>query len=204
MTSPGIFSLKQARAETRALFRALMPPFAWLLAVQIETVICYLESAKAWQNAVNCARLRGCFSGRWKLSRTRFCASMGLAEIALRSAKLAHVVHHYGAAARTAPDAALTRFAQREADYYELLSNDEEYLDAEVKRISRLQNMQHTGRMAARVALAAAAFGGAFLFLDDQVAAAAWSLALAASIAWCGVAIGSKLLTNRSKLRRES
>ncbi|MEJ7618919.1 MAG: hypothetical protein WKF30_18535 [Pyrinomonadaceae bacterium] len=133
-----------------------------------------------------------------------FRASMGLAEIALRSAKLAHVVHHYCAAARTAPDAALNRFAQREADYYERLNSDDDYLEVEVKRISRLQNLQQMGRMAARVTLAATACAAGFLFVEETIAAAAGSLAAAASGAWIGVTVVSKLLMNRSKFRIES
>lgn len=129
-----------------------------------------------------------------------FRALIGLAEIALRSAKLAHVVHHYSAAARVAPDAAMRRFAQREADYFERLDNDDDFLNAEVRRISLLQNMRQIGSNAARVTLMAISFASVLMLFDETFAVAAWSLAAAASLAWVGVTASAKLFTNRSRV----
>lgn len=128
-----------------------------------------------------------------------FRASLGLAEIALRSARLAHVVHHYGAAARSAPDTALANFAQREADYYTRLNSDDDYLEAEVNRISRLHNLQKLGRPAARLALIAAAFSLAIMFFDVQFAAAGWSLAAVASLAWLVLTIYAQFHADRKE-----
>lgn len=127
-------------------------------------------------------------------------ASIGLAHLALRSGKLAHVVHHYGAASRVAPDAALQRFARREADYYARLDNDDSYLNAEVKRISLLQNMRQVGETAARTTLLAVVFASTLMFVDEKVAAAAWSLAAATATAWIALTLGASLFANRRRV----
>src|SRR4029079_4162990 len=45
-----------------------------------------------------------------------FKARLGLADIALREGKLAHVIHHYQEAVRVTSEPALARFAKRERD----------------------------------------------------------------------------------------
>ena len=60
------------------------------------------------------------------LDEKSYRAQLGLAEVALNDGKLAHVIHHYNDAWRIAPDKATARLAQREADYYARLNNDED------------------------------------------------------------------------------
>ncbi|HEY8411268.1 MAG TPA: hypothetical protein VIK76_07695, partial [Pyrinomonadaceae bacterium] len=54
-----------------------------------------------------------------------FKARVGLAVIALREGKLAHVIHHYQEAARVSSEQALARYARGESDYYMQLNNDD-------------------------------------------------------------------------------
>ncbi|HEX7774169.1 MAG TPA: hypothetical protein VF435_17220, partial [Pyrinomonadaceae bacterium] len=70
-----------------------------------------------------------------------FKARVGLADIALREGKLAHVIHHYQEAARVSSEQALARYARSESDYYMQLNNDDDYLSAELRRINWLQSM---------------------------------------------------------------
>lgn len=129
-----------------------------------------------------------------------FRAETGLAEIALRNGKLAHVIHHYQAAARIAPDEATARFARREADYYALLNDDDEYLAAELKRINWLQTLQTVRRWSARVMLTSVllAIGGAFLGdAGTDLSAMSWSLTASSLAAWAGAHLLSKLLYRR-------
>jgi tetratricopeptide (TPR) repeat protein len=143
------------------------------------------------------------FGRALELNSRAFRAEIGLAEVALRSGKLAHVIHHYDAAARIAPDEALARHARREAEYYARLNNDDDYLSAELRRIGWLQNLQSARRLAARMTLASlllALMGPSF---DEAIEGIGWSLASSSLVAWLGVALISRYLTPRRKPRAE-
>lgn len=135
-----------------------------------------------------------------ELQPRTFRAETGMAEIALRNGKLAHVIHHYQAAARIAPDEAAARFARREADYYALLNDDDEYLSAELKRINWLQTLQTVRRWSARIMLTSVmlAVGSAFLDgLDLDLSAIGWSLTASSLAAWVIAHLLYKLLSRR-------
>lgn len=137
-----------------------------------------------------------------ELQPRSYRAEVGLAEIALRNGKLAHVIHHYQAAARIAPDEATARFARREADYYALLNDDDEYLSAELKRINWLQTLQLVRRWSMRIMLTSLllAIGGAFL--NDagfDLPSMAWSLTASSLAAWMCAHLLYKLLSRRRR-----
>lgn len=139
------------------------------------------------------------FSRALELNPRSFRAEIGLAELSLRNGKLAHVIHHYDAAARVAPDEALSRYARRESDYYSRLNDDDEYLSTELRRINRLQHLQQARRLAARVTftgILAALVGPS---IDESIESFAWSLATSAVIAWTAVAVVARLLASRSR-----
>ena len=128
-----------------------------------------------------------------------FRAEIGLAEVALRNGKLAHVIHHYDAAARIAPDESLSRRARREADYYGRLNSDDDYLATELRRIGWLQQLQRARRLAARMTLASlllALLGPSF---DEAIESVGWSLAASSLLAWLLVALASHYLAARRK-----
>lgn len=83
-----------------------------------------------------------CFLRALVIEPTLYRANIGLAEIALRDGKLAHVAHFYSAAASTSNDPAQRELAVREAVYYERLCSDEDYLAAELNRITKLRHFQ--------------------------------------------------------------
>jgi tetratricopeptide (TPR) repeat protein len=128
-----------------------------------------------------------------------FRAEIGLAEVALRTGKLAHVVHRYDAAARIAPDEAIARYARRESDYYARLNNDDDYLAAELRRIGWLQNLQRAKRLAARMTLASVILALVGPSFDDAIESIGWSLASSSLIAWIGVSLITRLLVPRRK-----
>lgn len=132
-----------------------------------------------------------------------FRAETGLAEVALRSGKLAHVIHHYFAAARIAPDGALARFARREADYYARLNDDDDYLAAELRRIGWLQHALHARRVAARLTLASILLALVGASVDEAVSSVGWSLASTSIILWVALALANRFLTQRRKARVE-
>jgi hypothetical protein len=154
----------------------------------------FLECGDAKQARVALKKAADVDSGNFK-------ARLGLADIALRDGKLAHVIHHYHEAARVTSEQALARYARREADYYLRLNDDEDYLATELKRISWLQNITKVRRLAARTTNAGillALVGG---YLDPIASGLGWSLASSSLIAWVLTLLGIRLLFTRSKPR---
>jgi len=136
-----------------------------------------------------------------ELDSGNFKARVGLADIALREGKLAHVIHHYQEAARVSSEQALARYARSEGDYYMQLNNDDDYLAAELRRINWLQSITRIRRLALRVTNASvllALIGG---FIDPVAGSLGWSVASSALIIWVLTLFGTRLLFSRSKNR---
>jgi hypothetical protein len=136
-----------------------------------------------------------------ELDSGNFKARVGLADIALREGKLAHVIHHYHEAARVSSEQALARYAHGEGEYYMQLNNDDDYLAAELRRISWLQTVTRIRRLALRVtnfSVLLALLGG---FLDPLAASFGWSLASSGLIIWLLTVGATKMLFGRSKPR---
>jgi tetratricopeptide (TPR) repeat protein len=130
-----------------------------------------------------------------------FKARVGLADIALREGKLAHVIHHYQEAARVSSEQALARYARSEGEYYMQLNNDDDYLAAELRRINWLQTVTRIRRLALRVTNASvllALIGG---LLDPVAGSLGWSLASSALIVWLLSVVGTRMLFARSSPR---
>jgi tetratricopeptide (TPR) repeat protein len=130
-----------------------------------------------------------------------FKARIGLADLALRDGKLAHVIHHYHEAARVSSEQSLVRYARHEGDYYMLLNNDDDYLATELRRINWLQHVTRVRKLSSRVVnlgILLALIGG---IMDPVAGSIGWSLASSALIVWLLTVIGTRLLFNRSKQR---
>ncbi|HZE72237.1 MAG TPA: hypothetical protein VE135_22235 [Pyrinomonadaceae bacterium] len=128
-------------------------------------------------------------------------ARFGLADVALREGKLAHVIHHHRDAATIAAEKSLALYARREADYYARLNDDDEYLGAELRRINLMQHASRVRRLAGAVTNAAillALVGGYF---DATLAAMGWSLASSALVTWLVSLVGTRFLSTRRKPR---
>jgi hypothetical protein len=131
------------------------------------------------------------------LDHNLFRASTALAEIALSEGKLAHVIHHYRAAATVAPDAASARMARRETDYYARLNDDDDYLSAELRRMNWLEGAGRIQQFSARVSFAAMFVALVGSFLDQIVAGVGWAVASSSIIGWSGSLLVRKLLSRR-------
>jgi tetratricopeptide (TPR) repeat protein len=131
-----------------------------------------------------------------------FRAELGLAEVALRNGKLAHVIHHYAGATRLATDETLARYARREADYYALLNDDDNYLASELRRYNWLQQVQRARRLSVRLTLASLLLVLLGVSVDDSLANAGWALASTSITAWILVAIAGKFLAQRRRVRQ--
>jgi tetratricopeptide (TPR) repeat protein len=147
------------------------------------------------------SRAQSSFQRAIELQPDNFRARVGLANLALREGKLAHVIHQYRDAARAASDKALTRHVRKEADYYARLNDDDDYLSSELRRINWLQHSLKTRRLAARVTNASLLMALLVPYIDPTVAGICWSLASSSLIAWIYSLFAIKLLAKRRKTR---
>ena len=136
-----------------------------------------------------------------ELDSGNFKARIGLADIALRDGKLAHVIHHYHEAARVSSEQALARYARGEGEYYMQLNNDDDYLATELRRISWLQTVTRVRRLALRATNASVLLALVGGFIDPFAASVGWSLASSALIIWLVTVAATKALFHRSKPR---
>ena len=126
-------------------------------------------------------------------------ARLGLADVALREGKLAHVIHHHRDAALVAAEKSVALFARREADYYARLNDDDEYLATELRRINLLQHANRVRRLAATITNAGILLALIASYFDSAIATMGWSLATSAVVAWVLSLIGVKLFSERGK-----
>ena len=136
-----------------------------------------------------------------ELDSGNFKARVGLADIALREGKLAHVIHHYQEAARVTSEQALARYARSEGDYYMQLNNDDDYLATELRRINWLQTITRIRRLALRVTSASVLLALVGGFVDPVAGSLGWALASSALIIWLLTLLGTRMLFTRSKHR---
>jgi tetratricopeptide (TPR) repeat protein len=182
--------LSRARAALRlAAMRAKREP---------ELLALVGESFLEWGETM---RAQSTFQRAIELQPKNFRAHVGLANLALRDGKLAHVIHQYRDAAHAASDKALSRHAVREADYYALLNEDDGYLVSELRRINLLQHSLKLRRLAARVTNASILVALVVPFVDDDFASPCWYVASSSLIAWIFSLIAIKLLAKRRKPR---
>lgn len=152
------------------------------------------ESFLEWGETV---RAQHSFQRAIDLQPQNFRARMGLASLALREGKLAHVIHQYRDAAHAASDSALSRHAVREADYYARLNDDDDYLVSELRRINLLQHALKVRRLAARVTNASILVALVVPYIDAAVAEPCWYLASSSLLAWISSLVAIKLLAKR-------
>jgi tetratricopeptide (TPR) repeat protein len=143
------------------------------------------------------ARAQSSFQRAIDVKSESFRARMGLANLALREGKLAHVIHQYRDAARAATEKALVRYARREADYYACLNDDDKYLASELRRINWLQHSFRVRRLAARVTNASILVALIVPYIDPAVAGICWSLASSSLTAWITSLGAIKFLAKR-------
>jgi tetratricopeptide (TPR) repeat protein len=133
-----------------------------------------------------------------ELDSGNFKARVGLADIALREGKLAHVIHHYQEAARDASEQALARYARNEGEYYMHLNNDDDYLATELRRISWLQSITRIRRFALRVTNGSVLMALIAGLVDPVAGSFAWSIASSALAVWLVSLLGTRMLFSRA------
>jgi len=160
---------------------------AKLLALIGESLLEYNDATRAERN----------FQRALELQPATYRARLGLADVALRSGKLAHVIHQYRDASATTGEKALIVFANREADYYVRLNEDDDYLASELRRINWLQTLSHMRRLAARITNASILIALIGPSLNSTIGSMGWALASSSLVAWLLGLFGTRLLAER-------
>ncbi|MEQ1644302.1 MAG: hypothetical protein ABL959_12725, partial [Pyrinomonadaceae bacterium] len=127
-----------------------------------------------------------------------FRTARGLAEIALREGKIAHVIHHFSTANRVAETPSLKRWSKGEAEYFSNLNSDEEYMELEIGRVNLLETVETSKKTTLRItflALPTIIFG--VLFEDHLIANIGWSVSAVALAIWTGLIVIQKTLSQR-------
>ena len=127
-----------------------------------------------------------------------FRAARGLAEIALREGKIAHVIHHFSTANRLAETPSLRRWTNGETEYFSHLNSDDEYMELEVSRVNMLETVETSKKTALRIAgLALPAVVVGLLFEDDAITQIGWAVSCVSLLIWTGLIFTAKMLTQR-------
>lgn len=114
-----------------------------------------------------------------------FRAFRGLAELALREGKIAHVIHNFSSANEFADSTALKRWTKEEVEYFSRLNSDEEYMELEISRVNLLDTLLNNRRTSMRICLLGIpVILLGFLIGDSLLTNIGWGISLAASIFW--------------------
>lgn len=125
----------------------------------------------------------------------------GLAEIALREGKIAHVIHNFSAANRLAETPALRRWTQNEVEYFSRLNNDEEYMEMEISRVNLIDSLENSKKTALRIAFFAfPVIISGEVFEDTLVTNVGWAVSTVALTIWTGMILTAKMLSPRIPL----
>jgi len=122
----------------------------------------------------------------------------GLAELALREGKIAHVIHNFSAANEVAATTALRRWSKTEVDYFSHLNSNDEYMELEISRVNLVDTLERIRRSSVRLTFIGFVLIAAGLLVDDYVIAnVGWTVAGVTLAVWLGVRLVAKMLSPR-------
>lgn len=130
-----------------------------------------------------------------------FRSVRGLAEIALREGKIAHVIHQFSTANRLAETPALRRWTQNESEYFSRLNDDDDYMDLEISRVNMLETLERSKRTSLKIAFTGfppILFG--LIVFDDLIANIGWAVSSVALLIWVGLIVSQNILSARIPL----
>ena len=128
----------------------------------------------------------------------QFRSVRGLAEIALRDGKIAHVIHNFSIASRLAETPALRRWSNGEVEYFSRLNDDDEYMEMEIGRVNLLDALDRWKRTALRLTFIGFPVIAIGLVYDDPVIAnTGWTLSGASLALWTLIMLGRRVFAPR-------
>jgi len=127
-----------------------------------------------------------------------FRALRGMAEIALREGKIAHVILNFSSANSVAQTSALRRWTQRETDYFDHLNSNDEYMELEVSRVNLLEKLLRIRKTALRICIFGLPMIIVGIMLEENfIANAGWAICGAALLLSLALIIGSRMMETR-------
>ena len=127
-----------------------------------------------------------------------FRSVRGLAEIALREGKIAHVIHNFSTANRLAETPALRRWTKGEVEYFSRLNDDDDYMEMEVSRVNLVDSLERSKSTALRAAfIAFPLIAVGIVFEDSLVTNIGWAISTVALVIWTGMILTAKMLSPR-------
>ncbi|MGI8813000.1 MAG: tetratricopeptide repeat protein [Pyrinomonadaceae bacterium] len=127
-----------------------------------------------------------------------FRAMRGMAEIALREGKFAHVIHNFSIANDLTNSPSLKRWTNSEIEYFTRLNSDEEYMELEISRLNLIDTLSRLAASTIRIAGLGIAVIFAGALLDDSlVADAGWAIGLISLILCSGAVVFKGILAAR-------
>lgn len=131
------------------------------------------------------------------IAENSFRSLRGLAEIALREGKIAHVIHHFSSLSYFTKHHALKRWANGENEYFSRLNTDDEYMEAELTRISWLESIERKKRGILRFSLLTLVIVLFGVLFNETVADVGWTSAFISITIWIGLVFSQGLLSER-------
>lgn len=128
-----------------------------------------------------------------------FRALRGLAEVALREGKIAHVIHHFANAAHSAGTEALRLWSIGENEYFRRLNLDQNYMEAEITRIGWLDQIEMKKRLSLKIALVGLLAVLIGVLFSESVALGGWFVSIIAISVWLILVLSQSLLAERSR-----
>jgi tetratricopeptide (TPR) repeat protein len=146
-------------------------------------------------------RARKAFQKAIDAIEENFRSVRGLAEIALREGKIAHVIHHFASTNRLAENKALRHWTRNETDYFTRLNDDEDYMDLEISRVNMLETLENSKKTVLKIALLAfpAILIGVVLE-ENLLANIGWAVSSIALLIWVGLITTRNILAERIPL----
>jgi tetratricopeptide (TPR) repeat protein len=145
-------------------------------------------------------RARRVFQKALDATQESFRSVRGLAEIALREGKIAHVIHHFATAIHFADTKALRNWAESETEYFSRLNTDEKYMEQEIRRINWLEGILRGKKMALRFALVGFIAILLGLLTNDLMTNIGWTISTVSLLIWVGLIMSGNMLAERSPL----
>ncbi len=131
------------------------------------------------------------------IAENSFRSVRGLAEIALREGKIAHVIHHFASASHFAENTALKKWADGENEYFLRLCNDDDYMEAEMTRINWLESIERNKKMFLKFSLMGLLIVFFGILFNDTVADVGWVASFITIILWIGLVLSQSFLSER-------
>lgn len=127
-----------------------------------------------------------------------FRSIRGMAELALRDGRLAHVVHNFSLASRSAGTPSIRKWSSAEADYFSRLNDDDEYLEMELGRVNLLDSLTRWRRSLLRFTVLGfpVILIGTY-FNDLMITNVGWIVSGVSLSLWCILSISRRMFTER-------